>query len=115
MIQNEVKEVEDTIIRIVESRNGLKATQLGLLVLSDLQDRKLPIADVETYIKLVQKLIDEGRLVEVEYSVPAIPYRIKSFLLPAGSTVRPQKRSRHKESLEKMIEKITPENRHPEI
>ena len=38
-------------------------------------------------IELLDELIGEGRLVEVEYVLPAMSYRVKSLLFPAGTEI----------------------------
>jgi hypothetical protein len=37
---------------------------------------------------LIEELIKENRLVEINYTLPNMPYRLKTFLLPAGSRVQ---------------------------
>jgi hypothetical protein len=37
--------------------------------------------------EMVEELIEEGRLVEVEYTLPQLSFRLKSFLLPPGTQV----------------------------
>ena len=37
--------------------------------------------------KLVEELIESGELLEVEYTVPNLGFRAKSFLLPRGSEI----------------------------
>lgn len=40
------------------------------------------------FVELIEEMVDEGTLVEVEYVLPNMQYRIKSFLLPAGTSIR---------------------------
>jgi hypothetical protein len=35
----------------------------------------------------VEKLVDGGFLMSVEYTIPSMPYRQKTFLLPKGSAI----------------------------
>lgn len=39
-------------------------------------------------LALILEMVDEGELVEVDYVLPNLNYRIKSFLLPKGTEVR---------------------------
>lgn len=38
-------------------------------------------------IKTVEELVMEGELVEIEYVLPSMQYRIKSFLLPKNTNL----------------------------
>ncbi len=59
-------------------RQGLKATELVVAA-----------AKKQIFLKPIhiQNAIDLGIIEEIEYIVPNLPYRIKSFLLPAGTTI----------------------------
>lgn len=37
--------------------------------------------------ELLEELVQENRLVEIEYVLPSMEYRIKSFYLPAGTEI----------------------------
>lgn len=39
-------------------------------------------------IQMVEEMVADQQLVEVEYVLPSMNYRRKSFLLPGGTTVR---------------------------
>ncbi len=43
------------------------------------------IAEEEELPAIIEELIEDGKLLEVQYSVPNLPYRVKSFILPGGS------------------------------
>ena len=72
--------IKDRIVEIVTEKQGLKATELAA------------IPEIATHPEfspdLVLDLIREKRLVEVEYILPQLSFRIKSFLLPASTRVR---------------------------
>lgn len=36
---------------------------------------------------LLEELVKSGLLIEIEYSLPVLPYKLKSFYLPKGTTV----------------------------
>jgi hypothetical protein len=64
------------IVTFVTERNGCKAMDIcasSEIVVNNAQ-HKIP--------DLIEELIDEGKLCEIEYVLPTINYRIKSFLLP---------------------------------
>lgn len=41
----------------------------------------------ENLMNLLDQMVAAGRIVEVEYVVPSMDYRIKSLYFPAGTTV----------------------------
>ena len=43
--------------------------------------------DTTAFHVAIAELIESGNLIELEYTTPAQPERIKSFLLPKGSTL----------------------------
>jgi len=69
--------IHDHIKNIVELKQGLKATELAV---------ELFIYG-EEWIDVMNRMIKEGELVEVEYVLPALSYRAKSFILPADTQV----------------------------
>ena len=70
------EEQNNIILDLVTSKQGCKATELAVEIATK--------ADID----LVQTLVTEGRLVEIEYVLPNMPYRIKSFLLPKDTQIR---------------------------
>lgn len=71
------------ILELIE--NGTKATELaahfGIML------TLIPNLDTNEFLAVVEELIKQGEIVEVEYILPHMPYRIKSFLLPKGTKV----------------------------
>lgn len=67
------------ILQAVDS--GIKATELVTQVAAH------TLIDTDQYTRLVQKLIDDGEIMEIEYVLPDMPYRAKSFYLPKGAKV----------------------------
>lgn len=74
-------ETKLTAIILQGVSNGVKATELAAQVASH------TLIDTDQYMLLVQKLIDDGEIVEVEYVLPEMAYRAKSFYLPKGAKV----------------------------
>lgn len=76
--------LRSAIIRCVSGAQGIKSTAL--------------VAEVATFIgghavdsdlcKMLDTLIAEGDIIEIEYTLPELEYRVKSFLLPKGSKIR---------------------------
>lgn len=76
--------VKHQIVAAVEGKQGCKAMEL--LADPSLKEAILHIG--ERFPFLIDELVQEGRLVEIEYTLPLMDGRVKSFLLPAGSEVR---------------------------
>ena len=66
---------------LVSMKQGIKAMELAC------DPEVLKILGDESFHDVIEELITEKRIVEVEYVVPSIPYRLKSFYLPADSIV----------------------------
>ena len=76
-----IQEAKDKIVETINVAQGVKATQLAVMnEIIQLQHFNVPL--------LLNDLVREGRIVEVEYVLPEMKWRIKSFYLPAGSELR---------------------------
>jgi hypothetical protein len=76
-----MSEIEEAILEIVAF--GIKATEIPVK-LAEKDPNLISMFDP----RIVQKMVDAGRLVEVEYVLPQLEFRAKSFLLPVGTVVR---------------------------
>lgn len=82
--------VKKMIAEIVANIQGCKATELAVHVAQHVTNptTRQQIFDSNfDFPDLLQEMITEGMLVEVEYVLPSMNYRCKSFLLPAGTQV----------------------------
>lgn len=75
------EEVKDRLVEEIVSAQGIKGPHLAAAedILS-MEDFDFP--------QVLDELVAEGRVVEVEYVLPTMSYRAKSFFLPAGTKVR---------------------------
>lgn len=73
------QEQKQLIVDTVTSTQGCKATELAA--------KKDIALNCEDLPELIAELIQEDQLVEVEYVLPNLNYRVKSFLLPAHTKV----------------------------
>ena len=85
-------EAKDQLATIIREKQGCKATDL----LGSKAVLEIILAD-HPLLDLIEELVSEGRLVEVEYYLADLPYRVKSFLLPEGTTIHgdPRKETTH--------------------
>ncbi len=77
------EEFKDRIVKLVEDCQGLKATELPAKF--DLE--MLGTLEVVDFPTVLAELLHERRIVEIEYTLPNMNYRVKSFILPAGTDV----------------------------
>ena len=75
------EEIKVEIIKMVEIHQGLKATELIVYLAPRILKGGWDV------VGIIDDLVKEQRLVEVEYVLPSLPYRTKSFLLPKGTSV----------------------------
>jgi hypothetical protein len=71
------------IVDHVVGVQGCKATELAAVSEIAVACRTLGVS----FNRVISDLVDEGNLIEIEYSVPNLPDRIKSFFLPSGSVL----------------------------
>ena len=80
-----LREIKQLIVSRVTSVQGCKATELCVmpeLVMAVKHGALSELPDI------LEEMIREGMLVEVEYELPSMPDRLKSFLLPAGAVIK---------------------------
>ncbi len=75
------------LVGLVEGTTGIKGVDLVAALAVRCVDEGFAIPTEEVGDALA-RLVADGRLVEVEYAVPEMPKRAKSFYLPAGTRVR---------------------------
>lgn len=81
------QEVKDLMCQLVYDSLGMKATELVTKLAISLSESKSTINEDIDVIALLKEIVDSRELVEVEYVLPNMEHRIKSFLLPKGSSV----------------------------
>lgn len=73
----------ETIIRIVNNNQGLKGTELVLKLMSaDLN------IEATTLLKAIDEVVQDGEIIEVEYTLPMMNYRVKSMYFPKGTVIK---------------------------
>ena len=80
-------ELKKLIIDRVTERQGCKAMELmGDGKLMKFLDSYGPGLPSKEFMAALSELIEDEQLIEIEYTIPALPWRAKSFLLPGGSS-----------------------------
>lgn len=79
-----VVSLRDAILNTVNSHQGIKGVELVLNVMGSVG----PVMfDDREYMLELSRLLDSGQIVEVEYTLPTMDYRIKSLYFPKGTKV----------------------------
>lgn len=79
---SEREEAKTYLAELINLLQGIKSTELCAR-----EDVVLPLINFEVP-PLLEELVEERRITEIEFVLPQLSYRIKSFYLPKGSEVR---------------------------
>jgi hypothetical protein len=84
------QEFQDLIITVINDNNGGKGTEIATLVGVSLTDKNLAAElEYDIWEDGFTPLIEQGKIIEIEYVLPNMPHRIKSFFLPADTEILP--------------------------
>lgn len=75
-------EAKKILIEWCES--GVKATEM----ITKLMDVRPDVFGNMNIPELMEELVRENKIVEIEYVLPSLNFRIKSFFLPAGTEIQ---------------------------
>ncbi len=78
-------ELKVFIVKKVTEANGIKGTQLVADIAIEPGIREC--LGTHEIPDLLDELVSEGSIVEIEFIVPRMTYKIKSFYLPKGSEI----------------------------
>lgn len=73
------QDAKNVLVGKITSLQGVKATQLAAE-----EDVAIGLADFNIP-ELLEELVTEKRLIEIEYTLPDMEWRLKSFYLPVGT------------------------------
>jgi len=74
--------IKEAILDIVNSNSGIKAVDLIIEV-----STVYPNLSYDEFSAEIAKLIHEEGIIELEYTLPDMYYRIKSIYFPKGTTI----------------------------
>lgn len=77
------EKIKDIILEEVSS--GIKMNELCTNLIEDFIDN--PEINNYTPVEVVNEMIKNGDIMEIEYCLPNMRYRLKSFLLPKGTEI----------------------------
>lgn len=87
MVTKNKSALRSRIITIVNSSQGLKGVELSTRLAGEFLE-----FTGEEILHEIFDLIENGQLVEIEYELPTMMYRTKSFILPKGTAININKR-----------------------
>lgn len=70
---------KEMLLEKIVGLQGMKATQIATEFAVELQDFNVP--------ELLDQMVKEGKIIEIEYTLPEMTWRCKSFYLPGGADV----------------------------
>ena len=74
----EINELKEILKCEINRSNGLKITELIVMMPREVITRSC----VDDIYKAIEELVKEKEVIEIEYTLPHMSYKIKSFLLP---------------------------------
>jgi hypothetical protein len=76
------------IAQIVNEGHCLRRNELiAKVIIHYREDDSLNIKDIDSLDATIDEMITDFDLVEVEYTVPRMRYRVKSLIFPKGTTI----------------------------
>jgi hypothetical protein len=74
--------IKDIILKIVNRNNGIKAVELAMKVMEEINPSRF---FHEQYMKEIEKLLQAQEIIELEVELPHLPHTIKSYYFPKGT------------------------------
>lgn len=86
---SQAEKISHHFLDIINDSTGLKVTELVTKVTIGIhEDTEInPKPTGDEVVAMVNKLIKSGQIIEIDYTVPTMDWRIKSFLLPKDSKI----------------------------
>ena len=86
-MRTDEEKIRQEITKLVTERQGCKATELAVVAVRCLINR-IDARELDKIPDLIEQMVKEGELLEVEFVLPMMDWRCKSFLLPKGTEVK---------------------------
>lgn len=78
--------LKETIVKVIAEKGPLKATELPVQMEIRLLLRGEECCSTDL-LEALEELVVAGEIIEVEYALPHMDYRIKSLYFPKGSQI----------------------------
>jgi hypothetical protein len=78
---------EEVVEDAVKQRPGIHGPYLAGEAITRMHDEKLDLPEID-FANLLEEMVKQKRLIEVEYVLPDMDYRIKSLYFPVGTEIR---------------------------
>lgn len=82
MTKEQLKEI---ILSLIRESTGIRGVELALSVLNKTMPRYF---ESEMYQECLEELVKSGEIVELEYTLPDMDYRVKSIFFPKGTQIK---------------------------
>lgn len=79
--------IRKELLKLVEEKQGCKAIELVVTATKYLVG-VVPDDDLDKITVILEQLVQEDEVLEVEFVLPMMNWRCKSFLLPKGTDIR---------------------------
>jgi hypothetical protein len=76
--------MREVILQMVNAHQGIKGVDLALKVMSEINPA---VFNIEEYWEALFSLTISKEIVEVEYILPQLTYRVKSIYFPKGTEI----------------------------
>ncbi len=86
-MRTDEEKIRQEITKLVTERQGCKATELAVAAVRTLINR-VDARELDKIPDIIDQMIREKELLEVEFVLPMMDWRCKSFLLPKGTEVK---------------------------
>jgi hypothetical protein len=77
--------MKDIILKNISENPGIKASELVVKMMNYVSEQKLQTNF--DFINVIEELIHDGYIIEVQYILPDMDYRIKSMYFPKGTNI----------------------------
>ncbi len=77
--------LKQVILKCIDDSTGIRGVELALAVLNKTMPHYF---ESSYYQECLEELVKSGEVVEVEYVLPEMSYRVKSIFFPKGTQIK---------------------------
>jgi ribosome biogenesis SPOUT family RNA methylase Rps3 len=79
--------MKEKILKLISENPGIKGVELAIKTITSIAEKGLPINNLD-FVNELEKLVHAGDIIELEYILPQMDYKIKSMFFPKGTEFR---------------------------